>query len=67
MSSASTFLSRAEALRSEARHHVGLRRARLLSKAESCARLAGSVERMTTPEPITTVKQRAGQPVLVEV
>lgn len=63
MSASSILRSRASALREEARFHIGLRRARLVSKAEECERLAGSVERLT----FTTVRTVDGAPRLVDM
>lgn len=57
MTTAHVYLARAAQLRAEARYHVGFARARLLSRAESCERLAGSAARLTNSEPLTTLSR----------
>lgn len=67
MSAAAILRSRAAALREEARFVTGLRRARLVSKADECDRVAGSFDAVAPSTRIATLMRRGGQPVLGEI
>lgn len=68
MSTSSVFRARARALRTEARYAHGMARARLLSRAVDCERLAGSYEAIESPAPeITTLRMVGGRPALTTI